>query len=120
MPRVESSKPADRPVMPAPTMTIISVGRKSALFDPAYFVDVAGERLHGLERRTRKHAVTEVEDVARAARRASQDLFARGKNPLPGAKQQRRIHISLNPPVVADDRPRFVDVLAPVDADDVR
>src|SRR3954469_14607184 len=99
--------------MPAPTMTIISVRGGRGLCDPAHFVDVAGERLHGFERSAWKHTVTEIEDVSGPPGGAPQDLFGCGKNPLARPEQQRRIHVALDAPVVADDGPRFVDVLAP-------
>ena len=51
------------------------------------------------------------------ARRSTSSAAA--KQPFARAEQQRRIEVALDGAVVADDGPRLVERLPPVDADDV-
>ena len=82
-------------------------------------VHVARERLHVLDRRRRQDAVSEIEDVARAAGGAAQHVARAGEQAIARAEQQRRIEIALDAAVVADALPRLVERDPPVGADHV-
>src|SRR5712691_13028132 len=78
------------------------------------------QRLEILERAVRKHAVTEVEDVAWASG-CTQEHLARPLNHTLGrAEQHRRVEVALDAAIVADALPARVEVDAPVERDDVR
>ena len=64
---------------------------------------VPRELLDALERRTRQHAVAEIEDVPGPAARASQHVVGAGEQAIDGAEQQRRIEIALDAAVGADE-----------------
>ena len=80
---------------------------------------IAGKRLHVFQRSRRKNAVTQVEDVARAARRTPQHIVGRGKHAIERPEQHRRIEIPLDRSIAADALPRFVERRAPVRSDDI-
>src|SRR5437763_1856075 len=77
------------------------------------------DALQRLDRRLRKYAVPEVEDVARAARRPAEhvtdSLLELGER----REQRRRIEVPLNRPLGTDALPRDVEGNAPVHPDDV-
>ena len=82
-------------------------------------VHESGERLYVLDGRAREDAVPEVEDVAGAARGATQDLLGGAVRPMARTEEQRRIEVALDGPVGPNRAPRLVQRNAPVGADDV-
>src|SRR4029077_12100810 len=81
-------------------------------------------RMHGVDQELQvldagvgRDTVAEVEDVPRAAAGSAQDV-ARALAHEPGrTEQQGRLEVALNAAVMADARPRLVQVDAPVQRD---
>src|SRR5207237_10826813 len=69
-----------------------------------------------IERRRGQYSVPEIEDVARTSACAAQHFVSSGEDTLDRAKQHRGIEVALNAVVVTDLRPRFIERLAPVNA----
>src|SRR3954451_19096714 len=82
-------------------------------------MNVLRQLLDLLERGRRQHAMTQIEDVTRTPSRTPQDGVRRREQTLDRSQQYRRIEIPLDPAVVTDPLPRFVERLPPVDANDV-
>src|SRR5215210_2727755 len=82
-------------------------------------MDEARELLHVLDRGRWVNAVAEIEDVTGAPTHTLQDIAGAIEQPVHGTKEHHRIQIPLYRPVIADPRPRFIDRLPPVDADDI-
>src|SRR6266446_4379360 len=82
-----------------------------------HLVDHVDERLHVIDGRVGQDAVAEVEDVARAAAGAAQDVG----NPLADVRGLRHQHdgieVALHRDVVTDGGPRGVELDPPVQAD---
>jgi hypothetical protein len=82
-------------------------------------VHVPCEHLEILDRRLRKHAVAEVEDVSGTSRGASQDVVCHAKQLLLRAEKQCRIEVPLYPAIGADGGPRVIEILTPINPDDI-
>ena len=80
---------------------------------------VTSERLEILDRRARKHTVSEIEDVPPPSGRAPKHVVGCRQKPIARAEEQRRIEIALDPALRSNRGPRIVEPLAPVHADHV-
>src|ERR687887_2481912 len=67
----------------------------------------------------RQDPVTEVEDMAAAAARATKHVERRSLGPLPRPEEQCGVEVALHPAVEADRRPSSVEPDAPVEPDHV-
>src|SRR5262249_26037494 len=83
-----------------------STGRRPSC---AVLMHVPRERLHVIERRLRKNAVTEIEHMTRTTADARQDVVCPREQAIQGAEQERRIQIPLDAPIGADSFPGPVD-----------
>src|SRR5450631_580416 len=77
------------------------------------------EELQILERSRRENSVPEVEDVARPATCATQDLAGALTHEIRWAKQHRRIQVALDAAIVTYPLPANVQGHAPVERHDV-
>ena len=80
---------------------------------------VLREGLYVIDRRRRKNAVAEIEDVSGAPARALEHVVGGREHAVEGRKQQGGIEIALDSAIVSDALPRFVERDAPVGADDI-
>src|SRR6266511_897437 len=82
-------------------------------------VDEACERLDVLERSGGQDAVSQIEDMSRAACRTPQDICRALEQPIARSEQQRRIEVPLHRAVGADALPRLVQWNPPIGAEDI-
>src|SRR5437667_10109190 len=82
-------------------------------------VDGVDQRAHVIDRGLGQDAVAQVEDVPGATRRLVEDGGGARADLRDGCEQRRRVEVPLYRDVVAEARPRGVEVDAPVEADHV-